>query len=131
MASLRSHVRARAQRRCEYCRMPEHGTNLPHEIDHIRARKHRGPTALNNTCWCCAQCNGAKGSDVAAFDPATDELVALFNPRVLQWDDHFEWNGPWLVGKTPVGRATIQLLKINRKDRVKHRRLLIERGGFC
>ena len=130
MASLRSQVRTRARRRCEYCHMPENGTNLPHEIDHIRARKHRGSNALDNICWCCAQCNGAKGSDVSGFDPASDELIPLFHPRWQQWDDHFSWDGPILIGKTPAGRATVELLRINRADRVEHRRLLMERGAF-
>ena len=30
--------------------MPQACTVLPHEIDHIRARKHHGPTSLENTC---------------------------------------------------------------------------------
>jgi hypothetical protein len=29
--------------------MPQAYTVLPHEIDHIRARKHHGPTTLQNT----------------------------------------------------------------------------------
>jgi 5-methylcytosine-specific restriction endonuclease McrA len=39
---------------------------LPHEIDHIRARKHRGLTTMDNTCLACAHCNAAKGTDATA-----------------------------------------------------------------
>ena len=57
--SLRKLIREGAEDRCEYCRMPQSCTVLPHEIDHIRARKHHGPTTQHNTCLACAQCNGS------------------------------------------------------------------------
>jgi HNH endonuclease len=98
---------------------------LPHEIDHIRAKKHHGPTTAQNTCLACASCNGAKGSNAAGFDPDTGLLVPLFNPRSDDWSDHFVWNGPVLVGLTAVGRATIDVLNINDHDRTEHRRLLL------
>jgi hypothetical protein len=121
-------IRERAGDRCEYCRLPQSYTILPHEVDHIRARKHRGRTTLENTCWSCAQCNGAKGSNATGYDTATDELVPLFNPRSDRWDDHFAWDGPLLVGKTPIGRATIDVLRINQVERVEHRRVLLATG---
>jgi hypothetical protein len=78
-------------------------TTLPHEMDHIRARKHRGATSLPNTCIACANCNGAKGSNVAGYDPVTDELVVLFHPRRDTWDDHFIWEGAtWSAQRPPV-----------------------------
>lgn len=130
MASLRRLVAHRAQGRCEYCRMPQKGTSLPHEMDHIRAKKHRGLKTPANTAWACAQCNRAKGSDASSFDPATDLLVPLFNPRTDDWSEHFEWDGPRLTGLTSIGRATVELLKINRADRIEHRRLLMQRRVF-
>jgi HNH endonuclease len=129
MASRRQRIWDRAGGRCEYCRLAQSDTTLPHEVDHVRARKHRGPTTLANTCLACAQCNAAKGPNAAGYDPATDQLVPLFNPRADSWADHFAWDGPVLVGKTPVGRATIEVLGINRADRVEHRRLLAESAG--
>src|SRR5882724_196664 len=128
--SRRQRIRDRAQDCCEYCQLPQACTALPHEVDHIRARKHRGPTTLKNTCWACANCNASKGSNAAGFAPATDELVRLFNPRTDRWQDHFAWRGPRLVGKTPIGRATIDVLRINTMERVEHRRLLIATGLF-
>lgn len=41
--SLRQLVRDRAQRRCEYCQMPEVGDVQPFQLDHIRATKHSDP----------------------------------------------------------------------------------------
>lgn len=119
----RRFVRERADDRCEYCHLPQSGSTLPHTVDHIRARKHRGPTIMENTCWACAQCNGAKGSNVAGYDPITGALVRLFNPRVDSWADHFD--GPFLQGLSAEGRATIEVLRINDPDRVEHRRLLL------
>lgn len=126
----RKAVAERARGLCEYCRLPESESVLPHTIDHIRARKHRGPTTVANTCWACARCNAAKGSDATSYDPETDELVALFNPRSQSWQDHFSWHGPILVGKTAVGRATIALLRINDAARIEHRRLLMTAGLY-
>lgn len=63
---LRGQVRQRALDRCEYCRLPQSGTVLPHEVDHIRSLKHRGPSTLENLCWACAWCNSYKGTDIAA-----------------------------------------------------------------
>ncbi len=128
--ALREQVRRRAKNCCEYCQMPSSCTRLPHEVDHIRARKHRGPTKLGNLGWCCAQCNNRKGSDVSAYIPNTDELVRLFHPRRDKWHDHFEWDGPVLRGKTGIAEATIELLKINSDSRVGHRRMLIDLGLF-
>jgi hypothetical protein len=110
--------------------MPQDCNLLPHEIDHIRAKKHHGPTTLEDLCWACADCNGYKGFNAAGYDPETGDLVPLFNPRGDVWADHFAWDGPVLRGKTAVGRATIEVLQINHSDRVGHRRLLIELGLF-
>ena len=126
--ALRDQVRQRAGDRCEYCRLPQACTTLPHEADHIRSQKHHGPTTPDNLCWACARCNNFKGSDVSSYDPATNELGPLFNPRTDAWDDHFGWHGPMLFGRTEIGRATIELLQINLQDRVEHRRLLNEVG---
>ena len=128
--ALRDQVRRRANDCCEYCRLPQAGTSLPHEADHIRSRKHHGPTTLGNLCWACARCNEFKGSDVSGYDPITNDLVPLFNPRTDPWNEHFEWHGPTLLGKTKIGRATIEMLQVNIHERAEHRRLLIEAGLF-
>jgi hypothetical protein len=120
----------RAGDRCEYCQLPQSCSTLPHEIDHIRAKKHHGPTTLLNTCLACAYCNGAKGSNAAGFDPESGELVPLFNPRTDTWAEHFVWEGPVLLGLTPVARATLDVLNINAPARVEHRRLLLASGQW-
>jgi hypothetical protein len=106
--------------------MPQSCTQLPHEVDHIRAQKHNGLSTPENLCWSCALCNSFKGSDVSAYTPDTDELTRLFNPRVDIWNEHFDWSDGVLIGKTNIAAATIGLLRINSDSRVSHRRLLIK-----
>jgi 5-methylcytosine-specific restriction endonuclease McrA len=103
--SRRQRVIDRAGNCCEYCHIPQHGTSLPHELDHIRSQKLHGPTALDNLCLACAPCNSAKGPLASGYDPKTNELVRLFNPRTDNWNDHFEWNMPGSKGSTSSPRA--------------------------
>jgi hypothetical protein len=110
--------------------MPQDLDVQPFQLDHIRAQKHGGPTELENLALACLPCNSFKGSNVSGYDPDSDVLVPLFNPRMQNWDEHFEWDGPILSGKTPVGRATIVVLMIDAPDRVEHRRLLMRAGLF-
>ena len=128
--SRRRRVWERACGCCEYCRLPQSCTNLPHELDHIRAAKHHGHTTLGNLCLACAACNTYKSCNAAGFDPHSGALVRLFNPRKDRWTDHFQWQGPRLLGKTAEGRATIDVLKINANERVVHRRILMALGLF-
>jgi hypothetical protein len=41
----------------------------------------------------------------------------LFDPRADPWNDHFAWavNGLEIVGLSPVGRATVEALELNRE----------------
>jgi hypothetical protein len=54
----------------------------------------------------------------------------LFNPRQQRWSRHFAWDGPRLVGLTPCGRATVDVLNINARHRIELRELLILGGVF-
>jgi len=128
--SQRRDVWQRARGCCEYCRLPQHVTVLPHQIDHIVARKHGGQTTLANLCLACYRCNSHKGPNVAGVDPQTGEITRLFDPRQDRWEEHFRWEGPTLVGRTPIGRVTIAVLEINSPERLAHRRLLIAEGVF-
>jgi len=125
---IRAQVRLRANDRCEYSHMPQAGTVLPHEVDHIRSQKHGGVSTLENLCWACAWCNVFKGTDIAAYPPGSNEIMRLFNPRTDSWSDHLEWHQAELRGNTEMGAATIVLLRINQPERVDHRRLLMQFG---
>ena len=123
-------VRLRAQHRCEYCHFPENFAELPFHLDHIIAQQHGGPTTLENLALACCYCNRYKGPNLSAIDPESGNVVSLFHPRRQRWDDHFAWDGARLSAKSATGRATIQLLQINRADAVAVRRLLIQEGVF-
>lgn len=128
--SRRQRVIDQAGNCCEYCQMPQACTTLPHEVDHIRSLKLHGSSAIENLCLACAHCNSSKGALVSGYDPVTDDTVRLFNPRIDKWDEHFDWDGPLLVGRTAIARATIDVLNINTPLRVEHRRLLMEAQRF-
>ena len=131
MASgLAGSVRRRADGRCEYCLLPQRGTSVPFEIDHVISRKHLGRTVASNLALACWYCNSFKGSNVAGFDPDTGKLVRLFNPRRHQWSWHFRYDGPVLVGRTAIGRTTVEILRINSEAAVTLRESLIEEGLF-
>jgi hypothetical protein len=93
------------------------------EVEHIIARKHHGPTDEENLCLACIACNQYKGSNIAGIDPKSRLLVRLYHPRNDRWDDHFRWQNEILVGLTDIGRATIDVLKINGVDRVHWRQM--------
>jgi hypothetical protein len=75
-------------------------------------------------------CNSAKGSDLAGLDPRTRKLTPLFNPRRHKWSRHFAWDGPWLRGRTAIGRVTVAVLRINEPFRVAHRQRFMDEGVF-
>jgi hypothetical protein len=56
--------------------------------------------------------------------------VAADLPRRHKWDYHLRWDGPVLVGRTAIGRVTVQVLAINDPVRVGLRREFIEEGLF-
>lgn len=128
--ALEARVWQRARDRCEYCQLASEDHDLPFAIDHIIARKHRGPTRSSNLCLACFACNNHKGTNLTGIDPKTKKIVSLFNPRRHRWQRHFRWDGPVLVGLTPVGRATVLVLEINLDYRVELRQELIEAGKF-
>jgi hypothetical protein len=102
----------------------------PFQPDHIVAEVHGGPTTRANLCWACYHCNLHKGTNLAGIDPDTGKKEWLFNPRRHKWHRHFQWDGPLLVGRTPVGRATIEVLRINDPEYVEAREALIAEGMF-
>jgi hypothetical protein len=127
---LRRLVWIRSHGNCEYCRMPEEYDPLPFGVDHIRPQYHHGPTLAENLCVSCFSCNTFKAVNIAGYDPETGSLTRLFHPRDDEWSKHFAWNGPYLNGLTPIGRTTIDVLRINLAERVEQRRLLIAIGEF-
>jgi len=123
---LRQLVRDRAAGVCEYCHFPEAVSFNPFQVDHIIAEKHDGPTLEKNLAWSCYYCNTYKGPNIAGWNSEEDIIVRLYHPRKDQWEDHFQWQGALLTGKTPVGIATINVLRINHPDSVAVRQMIHE-----
>jgi hypothetical protein len=110
--------------------MPQAYDELRFEIDHVIAEQHGGRTVAGNLTLTCFADNHHKGPNLAGIDPKTGRRTWLFNPRRQKWSRHFRWDGPTLVGRTAVGRATIIVLGINLPHRVRHRAQLIAEGVF-
>jgi hypothetical protein len=129
-AALRYLVFERARQRCEYYLIHQDVSIYSHEVDHIIALKHGGQTQADNLAVACLPCNRSKGSDLTTFDPLSNALVPLFNPRQHIWHEHFILEDALIVGLTPIGRATVVLLKLNTPTRLLHRRALITQGRY-
>jgi 5-methylcytosine-specific restriction endonuclease McrA len=121
--ALRQKITEQARHRCGYCLTSEFVVGAPMEIDHIIPLSLGGPTEESNLWLACSLCNEYKANRVAAIDPQTDEMVLLFNPRLDKWSEHFAWNSSAdrMVGLTPVGRATVIALNVNRPSLVRAR----------
>jgi hypothetical protein len=129
--NLRDLVRQRARLRCEYCGLPEaDSTSMPHYIEHIVARKHHGPTRLANLALSCHRCNLHKATNLTGIDPLTGGLTKLYHPRRNKWQRHFQFEGVRIVGKTAIGRTTVDVLDMNENERVRLRETLVELGRF-
>lgn len=129
-ATLDQLVWSRAKSRCEYCRLDQAFSPLPHAIDHIIARQHHGPTVADNLALACFFCNSYKGPNIAGVDPDSGRIVRLFHPRKDRWNRHFSWDGPYLTGRTRIGRVTVDVLQINHPEFVIVREHLIREGVF-
>jgi hypothetical protein len=127
---LRDLVWRRAGGVCEYCRMPQALLRLRFEIDHVIARQHGGSTDADNLALICPHCNLHKGPNLAGIDPVTGQIIRLFHPRHDSWADHFAWQGHELVGRTPIGRATVAVLALNDPVYRAVRAALMAEGSF-
>jgi hypothetical protein len=121
-------VRERAGARCEYCRIPQFSFPLPFQIDHVVAEQHEGETSFDNLALACPHCNRYKGPNIAGRDRNTGQLVRLFHLRQDLWADHFQFEGARVAGKTPVGRATVQVLAMNATEPLLFRSELLRTG---
>jgi hypothetical protein len=124
------HVSARARHACEYRRAPEVVFNLPFEVEHVTPLSRGGETNTKNLALACRSCNLFKSNRVSALDELTGQEVALFNPRLGAWRDHFsltEETGE-ITGLPPIGRATVALLRFNSRAQIEARRQWLRLG---
>ena len=123
---MRRVVIERANGYCEYCQLPASFSPSSFNFEHIIPLIKQGLTTLENLAFSCGGCNAHKKDKVEALDALTRQLSPLFNPRTDIWSNHFEWNDDDLqiIGSSPTGRATVQLLKVNREGNINLRKLL-------
>lgn len=118
-AATRRYVRERSDDRCEYCGLRQQDSEIASlQIEHVIPRKHGGGDEEDNLALACIDCNLHKGSDLTGIDPETGEIMVLFHPRHMEWDEHFCWDGLRIVGLTSVGRTTVRVLDLNSRNRL-------------
>lgn len=113
---LRRRIDEADRRRCRYCLTVEENSGIRLTHDHITPVSKGGKTVFENVCLACSSCNELKGDATQVVDPLTGENVPIFNPRSQRWSDHFAWTADTtrVEGLTPVGRATVIALRMNR-----------------
>ena len=129
-AELRAQVRERDNNCCVYCQTPEELTVTTFEVDHIVPTSAGGETVLDNLCLACPACNRYKSNLQSEPNPETGQVVSIYHPRQQEWSDHFAWNEDQsqIIDLTPTGRATIEILRMNRSQMVRLRGLWIKMG---
>jgi hypothetical protein len=127
---LQRQIRDRFANCCAYCRTAEALTVTTFEFEHITPRSAGGESMLENLCLSCPSCNRYKAQRQTASDPLTEEMVSLFHPQLQAWTDHFAWSedATETIGLTPIGRATIAALKMNRPQMIRVRRMWVKMG---
>src|ERR1700727_3495699 len=123
--ALREFVARRAQGRCEYCRSPGAFAHQSFSLEHVRPRSRKGKRTARNLALSCQGCNNHKYNRTEPPDPVSGTDAPLFNPRRQRWADHFAWSddGTQILGLTPIGRATVEGLQLNREALVNLRRV--------
>ena len=115
--NTRARVRERAGHRCEYCLAHQEDSPLAAlHVEHIVPKIPGGTDDLENLALACMDCNLHKGPNLTGMDPQTRRVTELFHPRHHRWEDHFERDGIYMIGKTAIGRTTIRVLNMNSED---------------
>jgi HNH endonuclease len=123
-------VQQRAHNCCEYCKFPMAYSHDSFHIEHIIPLILGGTNELINLALACDGCNSFKWIFIIGFDKTTNTMVSLFNPREEDWKVHFMWNEDFtlIIGNTATGRATVDLLQLNRQGLINIRKALLAFG---
>jgi HNH endonuclease len=125
---LQRQIRACFANCCAYCRSAEALTVISFEFENIIPRSAGGATIFENLCLACPSCNRYKAFRQTGFDLVTQQDVNLFHPHLQSWTEHFDWNdnATEIMGLTSVGRVTIAVLKMNRPQLVRIRKMWVK-----
>lgn len=99
-------------------------------IEHIIPVAAGGVSTEGNLWLACPLCNGFKGAQTEGLDLETGRSQPLFNPRQQIWWSHFQWSseGTMIIGITPIGRATVNVLNLNNEHFLRARRRWVLAG---
>lgn len=127
---VRQFVKQRAGYRCEYCLSHQAYVYGKFQIDHILPIALGGADDEDNLCLACELCNQFKWMRTSGVDWLTGERFKLFNPRQQIWSEHFSWSedGAEIIGMTPCGRVTVDVLRMNNSFSVPVRRNWVSVG---
>jgi hypothetical protein len=120
---VRAAVRKRAGFQCEYCHAAETWQYVELTLEHLVPLVAGGASTVDNLALACFACNRRKWDRRLGQDPQTGEASRLYHPRNDAWNDHFAWSskGIEVLGITPVGRATVATLELNRERALRIR----------
>jgi HNH endonuclease len=123
-------VAQRASFCCEYCWSQAKYSPDYFSVEHIIPRIKNGVNELFNLAYACLACNNHKYVHIEAIDPVSGVLSPLYNPRIDAWEQHFRWSNDYaiLTGISPIGRATVDKLKLNRPSLINLRIVLAAIG---
>jgi hypothetical protein len=129
-ADLRQQVRDLFSDCCAYCQTPEELTVVTFEVEHIIPRSAGGETILSNLCLACPTCNRCKANRTTVIEPGSQQEIPLYRPDQDDWSAHFAWNddATEIIALTPVGRVSIEALRMNRPSLVRLRRMWATMG---
>ena len=99
--------------------MTETDTGGELTLDHYQPQAKGGTDDLDNLLYCCVRCNQYK----VDYWPTRTSEPHLWNPRIESASTHFlHIEGGSLYPLTPIGRFTLQRLRLNRAPLVAYRR---------
>jgi HNH endonuclease len=110
-------VRARAQARCQYCRMHESLQGATFHIEHVIPQCKGGGSDLENLVLACPGCNLHKASKITAIDPGEWRGDPVIPPDQTTVVVTLPVQGYQIGGLTAMGRATVATLTLNHSRR--------------
>ncbi len=91
-------------------------------IEHVVPRVMGGRSDSSNLALAFPSCNLRKADRISVTNSLNGEVIPLFNLRIDDWNNHFEWDDYTLISKSEIGRVTIQALDLNHERRIRIRR---------
>jgi HNH endonuclease len=101
-------------------------------VDHVVPQASAGGDVPENLALCCKSCNIRKSDHISGIDRESREETVLFDPRRDAWNEHFDFDAGrfQLLGRTPIGRATIDRLRMNTSYQIEARKYWVEAGLY-